>query len=250
MLPVMTAALSGALTYQAVVDEVAHNLANLSTPAFRPTRLAQVERVAFGDAAEGGRGVVPVARRVSARPGPPAETGSPFDIALADDGRSFFRVRLPDGTYAYTRRGDLRLDGDGRLVTFDGLPLDPEIRVPPGARVEIRPDGSVVAEDGGEPLGRLEVFTFDRPENLEPLGGGFYRESAASGPPRPRPQAAAPEATAAEPALLPGYLEMSGADLVGELTRLIQAQRAYTLNLRVIRDQDQLIGQAIELARG
>lgn len=230
MLPVMGAALSGALAYQAVVDEVAHNLANLATPAFRPTRLAQVESAPVG--------VMAAARRISARPGPPAETGAPFDVALADDGRSFFRVRLPDGSFAYTRRGDLRLDATGRLVTYNGLPLDPQVRVPAEARVEVRPDGSVVAADAV--VGRLEVFTFDRPENLEPLGGGLFRESPSSGPARPVPAAD----------LLPGYLEMSATDLTGEFARLIQAQRAYTLNLHVIRDQDQLIGQAIELARG
>ncbi len=232
MLPVMTAALSGALAYQATVDEVAHNLANLPTPAFRPTRLSLAE------AAEGG--VIPAARRLSARAGPPAETGAPFDLALPGPG--FFRVRLPDGTYAYTRRGDFRVDGDGRLVTPGGLPLDPEIRIPPDRRVEVRPDGTVAAfgPDGTEAVvGRLGLFTFDRPENLTPLGGGLFRESPAAGPARPLAGAVAP-----------GYLEMSAVDLTGEFARLIQAQRAYTLNLNVIRDQDRLLGEAIELARG
>lgn len=232
MLPVMTTALSGALAYQAAVDEVAHNLANLSTPAFRPTRLALAE------AAEGG--VIPAARRLSARPGPPAETGAPFDVALPGPG--FFRMSLPDGTYAYTRRGDFRVDGAGRLVTHGGLPLDPEIRIPPDRRVEVRPDGTVVALDpnGAEAVvGRLEVFTFDRPENLIPLGGGLFRESPAAGPAQPQ----AGTVTA-------GFLEMSAVDLTGEFARLIQAQRAYVLNLNVIRDQDRLLGEAIELARG
>ncbi len=237
MLPVMTTALSGALAYQATLDEVAHNLANLSTPAFRPTRLALAE------AAEGG--VIPTARRLSARPGPLAETGAPFDMALPGPG--FFRVRLPDGNYAYTRRGDFRVDGTGRLVTHGGLPLDPEIRIPPDRRVEVRPDGTVVTfgPDGAEAvLGRLEVFTFDRPENLIPLGGGLFREPAGetgltglAGPAQPQ-------------AVVTGYLEMSAVDLTGEFARLIQAQRAYVLNLNVIRDQDRLLGEAIELARG
>ena len=240
MLPVMTAAVSGALAYQAAVDEIAHNLANLSTPAFRPTRLTQVEASPAGGAAA-------AVRRLLTRPGPLAGTGMPLDVALADD-RTFLRVRLPDGSFAYTRRGDLRFDGTGRLVTFGGLPLDPEIRVPADSRVEVRPDGTVVAAaDGGTEtvVGRLELFTFDRPENLEPLGGGLFRESASSGPARPAgPDRSGPAA------ILPGYLEMSGVELVGEFTRLIAAQRAYTLNLNVIRDQDQLLSQAIELARG
>jgi len=236
MLPVMTAAVSGALAYQAAVDEIAHNLTNLSTPAFRPTRLTQVE-------ASPAAGVIPAVRRRLTRHGPFTETGTPLDVALAND-RTFLRVRLPDGSFAYTRRGDLRFDGTGRLVTFGGLPLDPEIRMPADTRVEIRPNGTVVAADDGTEtvVGRLELFTFDRPENLEPIGGGLFRESAASGPARP--------GGFPEEAILPGYLETSGVELVGEFTRLIAAQRAYILNLNVIRDQDQLLSQAIELARG
>lgn len=240
MLPVMATALSGALAYQAAVDEIAHNLANLSTPAYRPTRLVQAELPPPQ------AGVVPAVRRLLTRPGPMVGTGAPFDVALADS-RTFLRVRLPEaasGGFAYTRRGDLRFDETGQLVTFSGLPLDPEIRIPPGARAEVRPDGTVVAvsDNGVETvLGRIEVFTFDRPENLEPIGGGLFRESASSGPAR-MPQAPGD--------LLPGHLEMSGVDLVGEFARLIAAQRAYTLNLSVIRDQDQLLGQAVELVRG
>jgi len=67
------------------------------------------------------------------------------------------------------------VDGDGRLVTYGGLPLDPEIRIPPDRRAEVRPDGTVAAfgPDGAEAVvGRLQKLLA---ESLDPGAAGSVR---------------------------------------------------------------------------
>src|SRR5690625_5389429 len=46
-------------------------------------------------------------------------TDQPLDLAI--DGRGFLQVLQPDGTLAYTRNGQLQINGQGELVTNNGL---------------------------------------------------------------------------------------------------------------------------------
>ena len=85
-------------------------------------------------------------------------TNNPLDVAI--QGQGFFRVMRPSGEYAYTRAGNFRVDGTGRLVTQQGELLDPQITVPGDATdMTIRPDGMVSVRvpgrDAPQELGQL-----------------------------------------------------------------------------------------------
>jgi flagellar basal-body rod protein FlgF len=54
-------------------------------------------------------------------PGPLMTTGRELDVAVQGEG--WLAVQAPDGSEAYTRRGDLRLAPEGLLLTGDGLPV-------------------------------------------------------------------------------------------------------------------------------
>ncbi|MFN5699604.1 MAG: flagellar hook-basal body complex protein, partial [Betaproteobacteria bacterium] len=80
-------------------------------------------------------------------------TGRALDVAV--NGRAVLAVSANDGTLAYTRRGDLRVNAQGALETGVGHLVRGEggntINVPPGFIITINPDGNVVARDPAAP---------------------------------------------------------------------------------------------------
>jgi flagellar basal-body rod protein FlgF len=90
--------------------------------------------------------------------GPVAYTGNETDIAMND--QTVLGVQAEDGSIAFTRRGDLRVNasgametGAGHLVMAEGAPMT----VPQGFLISIAPDGSVFATDPNEAGGAPEL---------------------------------------------------------------------------------------------
>jgi len=123
----------------------------------------------------------------------------------------------------------------------------PEIVVPPDARsVSISADGEVYAyfddQVEGKLLDRISLAAFVNEKGLEAMGGNKFLETAASGPP-----------DIGEPgvdgrgAFRQGFLEDSSVDAVREITELIEAQRGYELNAKVITAADQMLGATTQI---
>ena len=77
---------------------------------------------------------------------------------------------------------------------------------------------------------------------MEAIGGNLYLETAASGTAR--------VGEAGRDGLgqfRQGYLEESSVDSVRELTELIEAQRGYELNAKVITAADQMLGATTQI---
>jgi flagellar basal-body rod protein FlgG len=192
-----------------------------------------------------GLGVRPTAISVDIGQGALAATGGDLDFAI--DGAGYFEVTLPDGRAAFTRDGALKVTGDGLIVTSDGFAVAPEITVPPDARaIEVNAQGEVWASfaDRIEPelLGQFTLAGFNNPKGLEAMGSNLYLETEASGP-----------ALVASPGedglgiIRQGYLEDSTVDAVKEVTDLIEAQRGYELNSKVITAADQMLGAMVQI---
>ena len=114
------------------------------------------------------------------------QTGNQLDIAI--NGRGFLQVSMPDGSIAYTRNGQLKLDDNGQIVNANGLPLNPSMTIPQDAlSITIGTDGTVSVLQPGNPqpsnVGQIQTANFINLSGLEPIGKNLYRESAASGPP-------------------------------------------------------------------
>src|SRR5438046_2463484 len=115
-------AASGMLAELTRQDQIANDLANSSTPGYKPDRAAQrgfadllLESRQSGQPIGAlGLGVEISTIRTDMTQGPLRQTGEPLDLALQGDG--FFAVKTTAGT-RYTRDGQLSLDGQGRLVT-------------------------------------------------------------------------------------------------------------------------------------
>lgn len=253
----MTAALqiarSGLDALDMRMKTISNNLANVNTTGFKrdrasfATMMYQTAREA-GAAAGGdqqyaaalgtGTGVrVTGSERIHAQ-GALTPTDNALDLGV--EGSGFFAVTRPDGTQAYTRDGAFKLDAEGRLVTASGERLNPEIIIPDGATaITIAPDGTVSASLAGtaEPqeLGQIQLTRFLNPGGLLPLGGNLYGETAASGV----AQAGAPGADGTGQ-LRQGSLEGSNVSTVQELVDMIETQRAYEVNAKVINAADEM----------
>ena len=174
-------------------------------------------------------------------------TGNQFDLAIEGDG--FFEVQLPDGTAAYTRAGNLRLDETGRMVTPDGFPLNPAITIPPNAlSVNVGQDGTVSVTIPGQQtpseVGRLTGARFPNNAGLRSMGKNLYQESFSSGSPV--------TGNFSEEGLgriTQGFLESSNVSIVGEVVNMITGQRAYEAASKGIQTADEMLNQAINLKR-
>jgi flagellar basal-body rod protein FlgG len=172
------------------------------------------------------------------------KTDRQLDIAIEGDG--FFKIVLPDGTEAYTRDGNFKLDKDGRIVTGMGYPLSPQITIPPNAvQISISPDGKVVAimdDNTTTELGRITLVKFINPAGLKRIGNNLYVKTDASGDP-----IEANPGTQGLGILRQGFLEASNVDIVEEMINLITAQRAYEFNAKAIRAGDEMLGTVANL---
>ena len=166
-------------------------------------------------------------------------TGQALDMAI--DGRGFFQILMPDGSINYTRDGAFSLSADGQLVTPNGYPLDPAVTVTPGSQsVTIGTDGVVTSVDAAtgqsQQIGNIQLADFVNPAGLEAVGNNLFRETVSSGAP-----------TQAEPGangvgtLRQGALESSNVNVVEELVGMIETQRAYEMNSKVISTVDQML---------
>ncbi|GAA5074898.1 flagellar basal-body rod protein FlgG [Roseibacterium beibuensis] len=254
-------AATGMSAQQMRVEVISNNLANMSTTGYSPRRAdfadlhyQQMTRAGAINAADGtvvpagvqlGLGVRPAAVTVTFSQGALAQTGGDLDIAI--EGRGYLEVTLPSGASGYTRDGALRRTGDGLIVTADGYEVSPGITIPDDARqIAINADGEVYAYFAGqvEPdlLGQFTLVGFSNDQGLEAMGSNLFLETAASGPPL--------QAQPGEDGLgtlRHGYVETSSVDAVREITELIEAQRGYELNAKVITAADQMLGATTQV---
>ncbi len=254
-------AAAGMTAQQTRVEVISNNLANMSTTGYNTRRAEfadlhyqQIQRPGTINASDGtvlptgvqmGLGVRPTSVTVMLAQGSIAATGGDLDVAI--EGNGYLEVTLPDGRAAYTRDGGLKRTGDGLIVTSDGYPVAPDITIPSDTRsISINSEGEVYAYfvDQVEPqlLGQFNLAGFTNPKGLEAIGSNLFLETPASGP-----------ATTTTPGqdglgvLRQGYLEESSVDPVREITDLIQAQRGYELNSKVITAADQMLGSMVQI---
>jgi flagellar basal-body rod protein FlgG len=254
MLRSLYTAATGMSAQELKMSVSAHNLANTNTVGFKKVRAEfedlLSERLRTAEAPDGRGGARPAPLEVglgvragattrSLEQGDMMNTNNPLDVAI--EGRGFLRVVRRDGTYGFTRAGNLRVDADGRMVTQAGLTLDPDIRVPDDAsEIRIKPDGVVLATVPGrdEPVevGAIELALFTNPAGLTSLGGNLLEATPASGVARMVPPG---EEGAGQ--LAQGYLEGANVKAVEEMIGLITTQRAYEMSSKVIQTADEML---------
>ena len=114
------------------LDVIGHNIANSQTVGFKASRTEFSEMVATAIGSAGGSnagiGVQVDAIAQQFTQGNLTITGNNLDVAI--NGNGFFQVKQPDGSMAYTRAGNFKLDDTGNVITngnaqLMGYPVDP-----------------------------------------------------------------------------------------------------------------------------
>ena len=253
----MTSALQIARSGLDALDQkmrtISNNLANVNTTGFKRDRAAfvtlmyqdprQAGTPSGGDSqyATGlgtGTGVrVTGTERIHTQ-GALNQTENALDLAI--EGEGFFAVVLPDGSQGFTRDGSFKLSATGEMVTNSGLKLAQPITIPDGAQsVTIAPNGTVSVTLQGQTTpveaGQLQISRFLNPAGLEPRGDNLYVETAASGV----AQSGVPGIEGAG-SIRQGALEGSNVSTVQELVDMIETQRAYEVNAKVINAADEM----------
>jgi flagellar basal-body rod protein FlgG len=260
MIRSLSIAKTGLDAQQTQLDVVANNLANVGTTGFKRSRavfedlMYQNLRQSGGQTSDQtrmpsglqlGTGVRVVATERIHSQGNPTKTDNLKDVAI--NGNGFFQVLMPDGTAAYTRDGSFQADQNGQLVNASGFPMQPAITLPQNATgMTIGRDGTVSVVQAGSTasvqVGQIQLTTFLNPTGLQANGENLYVETDASG----GANQSAPGQNGAG-TLSQGYVESSNVNVVEELVNMIQTQRAYEINSKVVKTSDEMLARLAQL---
>jgi len=244
----MYSALFGAMSNEIRLDTISNNLANVNTTGFKKEAYAfhdTFQRFAHDYLTDDrtsvrGKEIWPRAY-VMARPrlsgqysdqsqGSMQETGNPLDVALVGDG--YLKVRTPDGDML-TRSGSFQLSGDGRLITEQGYEVlgdgGSTIELPRDNKIEIDANGRISA--GGVQLSQFDLVNISDPKALEKQGKNLYRIRQGSN---------ATEIPTEGLSVQQGYLEKSNVEIVTEMVNMMEAQRAFEINQKLMTTTDSM----------
>jgi flagellar basal-body rod protein FlgF len=171
-------------------------------------------------------------------------TGRDLDVAVKDGG--WLAVQARDGSEAYSRRGDLRVDENGLLVTGNNLPVmgnGGPIAVPPFEKIDIGADGTVsirplgAATDALAVLDRIKLVApqYDQMEKGE---DGLFRLK----------DGAEAEADPAQ-RLVSGALMSSNVNAVNEMVDMIELSRRFELQVKMMKTAEENADAAASLMR-
>ena len=159
-------------------------------------------------------------------------------------------MSLPSGELAYTRAGQFSLDKNGIVVNSAGNALQPQITIPANAQaITVASDGTVSYtlpnQTAAQQAGQIQLANFQNPAGLNSLGSGLYSPTDASGDPVVGP----PGGSEGMGALLQGYTENSNVSIVDEFINMIEAQRGYEANSKVVTAADNMYQEVNNLQR-
>ena len=259
----LNSAATGMLAQEQNIEVIANNIANMRTTGYKRQRAEfedllyeHVRRIGTQTSTQGN--ILPVGvdlgsgTRLVGTPrimtqGTLTQTGGELDVAVRGEG--FFKIQLPDGTFAYTRDGSFQMDAQGRIVTAQGNVVQPGITIPQNSSsLTINSQGqvSVIVAGATQPtvLGQLTLTRFINKAGLLPIGDNLFTETPASGTPQD-----GLAQTDGMGDIQQGNLEQSNVEPVKEIADLIASQRAYEMNSKVISATDQMLQSVIGLYR-
>lgn len=232
---------AGADVQRQRIEVMSNNLANVSTPGFaRQLSVIQArhaEAIEQGIVSPGdgtihdvGGGVGLVETVTDHTRGTLQKTDIPTDFALR--GAGYFVVEK-EGEQRLTRAGNFTLNSQGELITPGGYKLLSEGGSPititsPNWRVS--PGGTIDQDGISTPVKMVKAL----PGDLSREGENLYAPLGETTPLR-----------ADERQMMSGYLELSNVSPTSQMMELIEASRAYEANIRMIQNQDQMLGSLV-----
>jgi flagellar basal-body rod protein FlgF len=210
---------------------LSQNLVNATTPGYkREVTRAHGFSTLLQTQAPDTQGLS-TASAIDMRPGSVRHTGQALDIAI-DAPNVFLEVQTPEGP-AYTRRGDLHIDEQGRLCDHAGHPVmgaSGPLSLPMGVPV-IGADGSI--RIGGDTFGRLRLVQLTRTDGLQRLGGSLFGQTGAE------------PIEAAQATVRQHHLEVSNVDSASEMVTLMETMRHFESGQKVLQGIDDMHERAL-----
>jgi flagellar basal-body rod protein FlgF len=263
-------AVSGSIAQSQRLDTIANNLANSDTNGFKRDQVSfraiysdakaaadkeDIPRAAYTEKdfyrldGKDQSFVVVDGTQTDFAQGHAKVTNNPLDVLL--DGKGFLQVLSPQGV-RYTRQGNLKLTGEGNLVTNEGLPVlsagggpEPETREQAMSRAisfditkgmgqfTITAAGEIFL--GKEQVGDLGVVEFADPRLLIREGQALYRSDVAAN--------RLTDVTATS--VKQGMLEGSNVNSVSEMTEMLKATRLFEASQKIVKTYGDLEGRAV-----
>lgn len=169
-------------------------------------------------------------------------TGQSTDLAI--EGNGFFGVRDGQGKLVLTRDGDFHRDAQGSLVDNRGRQVAVQTSVAekdwPKGELSISPTGIITAGIGqaSQQLGQVTLYQPEKLQDLIPVGNNDYQVTNAT----------TLQSNNGLGSIRQGYLEKSNVDLAQAMSDMIVAQRAYSLNAKVIQTTDDMMSSVNHFA--
>jgi flagellar hook protein FlgE len=281
MLQALTSAVSGLNAFQQEIDVIGNDIANVQTVAYKSatTDLADSFSQTLANSDLGGDSAIQVGLGVVTSgifnqftQGAINPTGVQTDMAISGNG--FFVVKDPiSSTEFVTRAGDFQMDSSGYLVTPGGMRVqgytDPakttlgDIKIDasqapstsaPGATmtswsVDQTGNVDITLSDGTTYVtGQILMQNFSNPNGLVKEGNNLYGNIGVAGPlgGATSPTPGVP-GTNGMGTIQSGSLEESNVDLSSEFANLIQTQRAFQANARIITTSDEMLQDLVDM---
>ena len=225
-------AMSGARETMHSMAANSNNLANVNTTGFKADFNQFRSQQVYGPGYESRAYAMSERPAIDLSAGTMVQTGRNLDIAVATDG--FIAVQAPQGGEAYTRKGNMRVNQVGQLLTGSGLPVmgdDGPIALPPG-KVTIGVDGSVSVsplDGGGDVL--IDRIKLVRPEakNIDKGEDGLFRTKDGVQP-----------VADADVTVVAGMLESSNVNVVDAMVNMISLSRHFDMQVKMMKTAEEL----------
>lgn len=236
---------SGMIASQGKIDVISNNITNAQTTGYKKLDMGFLDlytetlnRPSYPNNSHDaitGTGVKVSQATRNFEQGSLKNTGIKTNIAI--DGEGFFRVIRPDGTYAYTRNGEINLDSTGRLVDDNGNILDIEFDNEMGQNNIDLADGELNINKLGEvflndkKIGKINLYESQGDNGFISVGDSLFI-----------PIEGAKIEIVDNANIMQGYIEMSNVSMQNEMTDLIMAQRTFQSNSSGIKAIDEMWG--------
>ncbi|MBW8185144.1 flagellar basal-body rod protein FlgF [Shewanella nanhaiensis] len=238
-------AMSGAKQNMNALAVRANNLANANTDGFKADMEQARSMQAFGEGLP--TRVFAMTENPSANfsSGPLKTTGRDLDIAI--NGSGWIAVQGADGGEAYTRSGSLSFDTSGLLRNDRGNPImgdsGPIVLPLPIEKVEIAQDGIISVRPLGataeviEEVGRIKLVNPGDGNMMRGADGLFRQMSGEIAPADPRV------------AVESGAVEGSNVNAVDEMVSLIDIQRQFEMQVKMMKTAEEMDQASSSLMR-
>lgn len=219
------------------LDGIANNLANVNTVGYMQDRTAfssmfsnQIGRTGAPDSTSAAY-LSTNTQYISTESGNIRQTGGDLDFAI--NGKGYFRVQMQDGSEALTRAGNFKTDGEGTLLTQNGLKILDKNGAPiqlPTGKVSATENGSIYVN--GQPVADLGISMITDPKQMEKLGGVLIKTPPTNTTPADNTIS-----------VHQGSLEDANVNSVLAMTQIVDTMRSYQSMMKVVEQYNQIASQ-------